>query len=52
MYYNLMIFFQDKELEKIEAKEKSESSEYETDEEWEIERKKQMASTEKEKVHI
>lgn len=52
MYYNLMIFFQDKELEKIEAKEKSESSEYETDEEWEIERKKHMASTEKEKVHI
>lgn len=39
----------DKELEKIEAKEKSESSEYETDEEWEIERKKHMASTEKEK---
>lgn len=39
----------DKELEKIEAQEKSESSEYETDEEWEMERKKHMANLEKEK---
>lgn len=39
----------EKELEKIEEKEKSESSEYETDEEWELERKKHMASIEKDK---
>lgn len=39
----------DKELEKIGDQEKSESSEYETDEEWEMERKKQMANLEKEK---
>ena len=38
-------------MEKIDDQ-KSESSEYETDEEWEIERKKHMASIEKEKVLI
>lgn len=34
----------------MEEKQESESSEYETDEEWEMERKKQMANIEKEKV--
>lgn len=34
----------------VEIEEKSDSSEYETDEEWEVERKKQQAAMEKDSV--
>jgi hypothetical protein len=36
----------------VENQEKSDSSEYETDEEWEVERKKQQAAMEKDSVGI
>lgn len=41
---------QDKALQEIDQSEEKSSSEYETDEEWEIERKKQLANEEKNKV--
>ena len=48
----LICIFQDKACEDVDETLEGSSSEYETDEEWEVERKKQAAIMEKDKVLI
>lgn len=46
------VLFKDKMCNDVDKQEKSDSSDYETDEEWEIERKKQQAAMEKDAVRF
>lgn len=46
------VLFKDKMCNDVDKQEKSDSSDYETDEEWEIERKKQQAAMDKDAVRF
>ena len=50
MCYDLFLCFKEKECEKIDDKSAESSSEYETDEEWEEQRRKVQANMEKDNV--
>ena len=52
LLFKIHLYLQDKACEDVDETAEGSSSDYETDEEWEVERKKQAAIMEKDKVEM